>query len=202
MIEAAEYLVAEHGMAALTFKDVQVRAGQLNKSAAKYHFGSREGLIKAVLEERMAPVDARRRLILDELLADSERPTLRQLVETHIHPLAEHTLLRTDSRYARFLVQALFDPKLAEIIWKQVEAESFRQVTDMIVATIPAPAGLARLRADQILTHVIVTLATWEAKPRSRSQSRVLVLDLVETSLGIARADVSPSITSFFGASQ
>ncbi len=36
---AAERIVAERGMPALTLKDVQLAANQANKSAAKYHFG-------------------------------------------------------------------------------------------------------------------------------------------------------------------
>ncbi|MCU1639860.1 MAG: taurine dioxygenase [Nocardia sp.] len=45
MIDAAERLIAERGLAAVTLQDVQNAAGQSNRSAAKYHFGSRDGLL-------------------------------------------------------------------------------------------------------------------------------------------------------------
>ena len=54
MIDAAERLAAERGMAAMSLREVQAAAGQRNKSAAQYHFGSRAGLIEARSCERFA----------------------------------------------------------------------------------------------------------------------------------------------------
>ena len=47
MIDAGERLAAERGIAAMSLREVQAAAGQRNKSAAQYHFGSRTGLIEA-----------------------------------------------------------------------------------------------------------------------------------------------------------
>ncbi|MDH6679757.1 RecA-family ATPase [Rhodococcus sp. LBL1] len=44
MIEAAERLITERGMQALTLEHVQIAANQSNKSAAKYHSGSRHSV--------------------------------------------------------------------------------------------------------------------------------------------------------------
>ncbi|NKS02706.1 TetR family transcriptional regulator, partial [Rhodococcus hoagii] len=81
MLVAAERIVAERGMPALTLKDVQLAANQANKSAAKYHFGSRDGLIEALVELRMTPVNARRQELLDEIGRLGGPPTVRQAVE-------------------------------------------------------------------------------------------------------------------------
>ena len=54
MIDAAERLASERGLGAMSLRDVMAEAGQRNKSAAQYHFGSREGLVEAVIEARMA----------------------------------------------------------------------------------------------------------------------------------------------------
>ena len=93
MIDAAERLVAERGLAALTLRDVQTEAGQANKSAAQYHFGSREGLLAAVVESRMRPAGERRRELLDTIDLDANPPTMRALVEALVLPLAEQTHL-------------------------------------------------------------------------------------------------------------
>jgi AcrR family transcriptional regulator len=50
MVDAAERLMAERGIAAVSLREVQDAAEQRNKSAAHYHFGSREGLIRAIIE--------------------------------------------------------------------------------------------------------------------------------------------------------
>ena len=112
MIDAAERLVAERGLAALTLRDVQTEAGQANKSAAQYHFGSREGLLAAVVESRMRPAGERRRELLDTIDLDANPPTMRALVEALVLPLAEQTIYREGTLYARFLVQSIFDPAM------------------------------------------------------------------------------------------
>ena len=56
MISPAERLVAEQGLAAMSFREVQVLADQKNKSAARRHFGSRAGRIEAAVATRMGAV--------------------------------------------------------------------------------------------------------------------------------------------------
>ncbi|HEY9555614.1 MAG TPA: TetR family transcriptional regulator, partial [Acidimicrobiales bacterium] len=80
MIEAAERLAAEQGLAAMSLREVQAAAGQRNKSAAQYHFGSRAGLVEAVIANRMGPINEARLAMLAELDAGIEPPSLRDLV--------------------------------------------------------------------------------------------------------------------------
>src|SRR5262245_54265440 len=89
MIDAAERIAAERGLAAMSLREVQAAAGQRNKSAAQYHFGSKEGLVEAIATERMGAVGVRRRQMLDAL---GPSPTRRELVEALVAPLAEHVL--------------------------------------------------------------------------------------------------------------
>ena len=69
MIDAAERLIAERGLGALSLREVATTAGQRNHSAVQYHFGSRAGLVEAVFDTRMTPIDARRA----EMLVGLER---------------------------------------------------------------------------------------------------------------------------------
>src|SRR5690349_16572072 len=114
MIDAAERIAAERGLAAMALREVQAAAGQRNKSAAQYHFGSKEGLVEAIATERLGAVGARRRQILDDL---GPEPSRRALVEAVVVPLAEHVLLApTPSHWARFQVQAAHDPTFARAV--------------------------------------------------------------------------------------
>lgn len=54
LIEAALAAFAEHGINGVSMRTVTARAGQLNQSAISYHFGSKEGLVAAVLAHVMA----------------------------------------------------------------------------------------------------------------------------------------------------
>jgi AcrR family transcriptional regulator len=51
LVEAATEAFAEHGVFAASLVDITRRAGQRNRGAVHYHFGTREGLLVAVLEQ-------------------------------------------------------------------------------------------------------------------------------------------------------
>lgn len=51
LVEAATRTFAEDGVFAASLVEVTRRAGQRNRGAVHYHFGSREGLLVAVLEQ-------------------------------------------------------------------------------------------------------------------------------------------------------
>ncbi|MGF7121097.1 TetR/AcrR family transcriptional regulator [Rhodococcus sp. AG1013] len=199
MIDAAERLVAERGMPAMTLKDVQIAADQSNKSAAKYHFGSRDGLIEAVVEARMSPVDRRRQEILDEWARQGLSPTPRQVVEALVQPLAAQTLGRPGSRYARFLVQATFDPALADIIQKHMSAKSFRHMHDLLVNLAEVPREVAAWRASDAITLAMVTLAMREGQDRTPRQTAAIVSDLVDICVAVLTAPMSPETTEITG---
>ena len=51
LIDAATRAFAEHGVDAASLVEITRRAGQRNRGAVHYHFGGRDGLLVAVLEE-------------------------------------------------------------------------------------------------------------------------------------------------------
>lgn len=108
LIEAAERLIAEKGLADVSTREILQEAGQRNQSALQYHFGSKSGLIGATINERTSQIDIHRQ----ELIAAIEgKPTLRQIVEVMVLPLTE--LIRNDAagkNYLIFLSQAITRP--------------------------------------------------------------------------------------------
>lgn len=56
---AAERLVGERGIAALSLREAAGSAGARNNSAAQYHFGTEDGLIDAIFELRMGTITRR-----------------------------------------------------------------------------------------------------------------------------------------------
>ena len=50
LLDVAEQLFAEHGIDAVSLSQILETAGQRNKSAIYYHFGSKAGLIAAIAE--------------------------------------------------------------------------------------------------------------------------------------------------------
>jgi hypothetical protein len=141
MIEAAERLITERGMQALTLEDVQIAANQSNKSAAKYHSGSRHSFMGAFVEMHTSEVDSRRqRAVRLADRPDGDRSPIR--------PLTAETVGRPDSKDARLLVQAVFDPALANVIHQHVRADSYRRVHTMVIDLSPATRPVGEWRTD------------------------------------------------------
>lgn len=103
LILAAERLFAEQGIEAVALRHVNQAANQRNMSAAHYHFGSREGLVRAVLMYRWPDLDRRRGEMLEN------RPGARDLrfyLEAFIGPLIEELTPREEGNYyLRFMQQ-------------------------------------------------------------------------------------------------
>ena len=103
LILAAERLFAERGIEAVSLRQINQAANHRNMSAAHYHFGSREGLLEAVLMYRLPLIDARRRALLSR--PDAKRD-LRFFLEAFILPLSEELAPRPEGNcYIRFMQQ-------------------------------------------------------------------------------------------------
>ena len=103
LILAAERLFAERGIEAVALRHVNQAANQKNMSAAHYHFGSREGLIRAVLMYRWPELDKRRGELLRRDVDDKD---IRFYLEAFIKPLIEQLKPRDEGNYyIRFMQQ-------------------------------------------------------------------------------------------------
>ena len=195
MIDAGERLAAERGIAAMSLREVQAAAGQRNKSAAQYHFGSRTGLIEAITASRMAPINEVRRRMLDELDESTAEPTLRQVVEAIVHPLAEATL-RRGSCWARFLAQGLADPEINEVVRRTFEAGPYRDALHRLLAALTdVPEQLRQRRVDHAIGVLVLSLASSEtvlaAGGRATIPIDALVADLVDICTAVLEAPAS-----------
>lgn len=85
---AAERLFAERGIDATTLAQINKAASQRNRSAVQYHFGSKQGVIHAILDKHTPGIELRRHAMLDEIETAGE-PSLRALAEALVLPVAE-----------------------------------------------------------------------------------------------------------------
>lgn len=87
LLRAAEELWARDGVDTVSLREINRRAKQRNGNAVHYHFGSREGLLAAVLARHEPAVEASRHLLLDQY-EGSGHPDLRVLAGALVRPLA------------------------------------------------------------------------------------------------------------------
>ena len=98
---AAERLVAKRGIGNVSIREIVATAGQKNESALQYHFGNLAGLIQAIQRERSDEIRAMRQILLDELLAETSSPTLRQVCALMVQPVFE--LAKGDAGFRHFV---------------------------------------------------------------------------------------------------
>ncbi|MBM4059933.1 MAG: TetR/AcrR family transcriptional regulator [Planctomycetes bacterium] len=82
LLDAAERLFGEQGYSATSLRQLTAAAGT-NLAAVNYHFGGKQGLCKAVLARRIAPINAERFRRLDRL---RRRPGLEAIVRAFLEP--------------------------------------------------------------------------------------------------------------------
>ncbi len=86
MIRAAETEFAARGIDAVSLRELSRLAGQRNNTALQYHFGGRDGLLRAVVDKHNVAVSERRHALLDHLEATGDY-SLRDLSSAFVMPL-------------------------------------------------------------------------------------------------------------------
>jgi len=103
LILAAERLFGEQGIDAVALRHVNNAANQKNMSAAHYHFGSRDGLVEAVLMYRLPGLDQRRAALLKSEAATKD---IAFYLNAFVRPLIQELMPREEgNHYIRFMQQ-------------------------------------------------------------------------------------------------
>jgi AcrR family transcriptional regulator len=88
LLDAAAHEFAEHGVWNASLIEVTRRAGQRNRAALRYHFGSREAVLGAVLERHVEFLSQREGELLAKALATPD-DDVAAVVEAIVRPAAE-----------------------------------------------------------------------------------------------------------------
>jgi AcrR family transcriptional regulator len=109
LLDEAERLFAARGFEACSIRDI-VSAARANLGAVTYHFGSKKGLIQAVIERRLHPLNEERLRRLDqaESMAGAGGPALEEILAAAIAPTIR--LLREKPHFMRIIGRLLNSP--------------------------------------------------------------------------------------------
>jgi AcrR family transcriptional regulator len=198
LIEAATREFAEHGVHSASLLEVTRQAGQRNRGAVHYHFGSREGLLVAVLEQRVEALAERER----ELLAIArQRPVddLESAVEAIVRPAVELGDLGWEGRcYLVILAELVeddrekLDPEVIAVLERMGGWDAF----DLLSERTPPMAEEFRQERLSLVTGFILRAAADRARARERSMARPqlateqFIANLVAVVVGMLTAPV------------
>ena len=204
ILTAAERLYAEHGMFAVSNRQVSEAAGQGNNAAVGYHFGTKADLVLAIEQKHREPIEQLREEMVFELDAETGQGTeMRDWVGCLVCPLTEHlAVLGCDGSptwYARFAAQAMTDPAYYNIVVKDaLSSPSLVQVIDGInrcLPNLPTDVRYERnIMARNLLIHTCADLERSLAAGASlpRPSWRAAATGLIDAIVGLWLAPVTP----------
>lgn len=194
LMDAAEELYAKEGLGAVSNRRIAEHAGASNHSAVAYHFGSREGLITALVERHYAQL---RQYSERHLATLGDSPSLWDLVACRILPMVE--LMEAQpipSWRARFLAQAVKDPELRDRIIKMIsELGPINDVQNKYLSNIKEGNAQVMKARSGILGHMVSGLcAEYEEREEAGTHKGTWVdvgYFLVDATTGMLSAPVT-----------
>lgn len=178
LLDAAERLFAEHGVAETSLRAITAAAGA-NVAAVNYYFGSREGLIEQLLARRLEPLNEVRLRMLEERAPRTPAEVLHALAGPALDLCFEHpNFARLASR-----LRADTDPR----VWEQYRLHQARFVATFQAAFAATRPDLTAEESARRLHYVLGAIHhVWAHAPLPPGQPRAEVVASFLTFYGTA----------------
>ncbi|MEW9548296.1 TetR family transcriptional regulator [Nonomuraea sp. NPDC050783] len=163
ILATAERLFAEHGVFAVSNRQVSEAAGQGNNAAVGYHFGTKADLVRAIVRRHAAGIERIRRAMLADarraMLADAAGSgEVRDWVACVVRPLTGHLeSLGTPTWFARFGAQLMTDPALRDVMIEHaLTSPTLVEVLGGLDRCLPGLPPEVRAERRQMTSHLMV----------------------------------------------
>ncbi|BBY61671.1 TetR/AcrR family transcriptional regulator [Mycolicibacterium sarraceniae] len=163
ILTAAERLFAEHGVFAVSNRQVSEAAGQGNNAAVGYHFGTKTDLVRAIEHKHAIPVEKLRAARVAALAGTNVQ--LRDWAECLVLPLTDHlTAMGNPTWYARFAAQVMADPAYQQTVTRDALAlPNLVTVLEGINRCLPDLPGHVRVERNIMARNLLMhTCAEYE----------------------------------------
>ncbi|MBV1686547.1 TetR/AcrR family transcriptional regulator [Novosphingobium sp. G106] len=158
LVDTAERLIGEHGLEAVSLRQISRAAGQGNNYAVQYHFGDLAGLIRAIQDRRMPAVERLRSALLAKVRAAGRQDDTRALTEVLYLPLLDLLDASGERRFARFVLAMLSLPDVERFGDGLVEAmPSAMEALELLCALHPALSMELILERQRLLAIMVLT---------------------------------------------
>ncbi|MFC0107968.1 TetR/AcrR family transcriptional regulator [Kibdelosporangium aridum] len=196
ILTVAERLFAEHGVFAVSNRQISEAAGQGNNTAVGYHFGTKADLVRAILRRHLVPIERIRTRMVAEI---GDSTDIRDWLACLVFPVGEHlAALGSPTRFARFTSHVLTEPSLRAIVIEETQSSSsLMRIVDGRNRCLPKlPPEVLAERGDmarQLMTHMVAEreLALAEGTPTPRASWHDAATGLVDALVGLWLAPVS-----------
>lgn len=198
LMEVAERLFATRGIEAVTLREIQEAAGQSNTSVIRYHFGSRDGLIRALIAYRQHTLGTDRQQMLETMREEGKEADPRAVVWLLVRPLANS--IKAGEMFVAFLARLSEDPRARSDYWPEhLEDEWTQDKLEELVdgALQDLPERIRRGRTFQLYISLINVLAA--AARSGHGMGEAQLHNYVDAWVGMLTAPVSYETRAFLG---
>jgi len=209
LILVAEKLFADHGVEAVSLRQINTAAGSKNTSAIHYHFGSKDAVIQAIFDLRKAKIDEHRLHLLKQvdISSGTDYETVRLIVSGIVSPLADVVLPEgaEGRNYVRLLARIFCDPSFhfrEDLVLGNLYLTGMRFARDHILDILTdIPEEILKERMRWISTHFVFALSNyaWEALRRQERpihESQLFFETLIDYETAALVAPPSPRAKS------
>lgn len=165
LLLTAEQLFAQEGFEAVSTRKVSREAGQKNHSALQYHFGNKEGLLSAILDYRIKPINELRERRLNDLLSRSRAPTVNGLVAAFVEPFSEQLRNPVEqTAYLSLLAQLFSYRRGRELYNKHSEMNrALHDISEQLINCLDScPLPVMHMRLQLMGRQSILAVAEWD----------------------------------------
>ncbi|MEV6643628.1 TetR family transcriptional regulator [Amycolatopsis sp. NPDC051371] len=196
ILTAAERLYAEHGVLAVSNRQISEAAGQGNNTAVGYHFGTRADLVRAIARRHSERVEELRARMLAAL---DDGAGLRDWVACLVHPSTEYLAAAgRPSWFARFTAQVMTEPSLrSAVAVETLSSPSLARTVDGLSRCLPELPAEVRAERNamtrQLLIHTMAERerAVAEGGDTPRASWREAATGLTDALVGLWLAPVT-----------
>lgn len=199
LLVAATRAFAEHGVTNASLLDITRQAGQRNRGAVHYHFGSREGLLAAVLEQHAAFLSERETRLL-EVARTRPHDDLASALEALVRPATELSETGWSGRCYLVIVADLIADEQHDTdpdVHAALERSGGVPVYALITERMPEMSEDLRTERLALVTSFILRSIGDRARAEERGSTQRLALDtetfvrnLVSMCTSMLRADL------------
>lgn len=180
LIDAAARLMAEHGINSVSLTEIVRAANQANRSTIHYHFGSRDALLRAVLQRHKEVVIRRRAELVEDALLSADSDA-RAAAAVFIRPVAELAAGGWRERAFLCIVSELIsDPdRSSDDIKSFIGEMGGERAVDLLLERCPPLPPRVRAERIALVARFINRAAADRARflQRRGSRARILLSD-------------------------
>lgn len=198
ILVAAERMFAEHGVFAVSNRQISEAAGQGNNTAVGYHFGTKTDLVRAIIRGHTDEIERLRERMLAGM---SDSADVRDWFACLVRPGTEHLAeLGCPTWFSRFSAQLMTDPALRPIMVEEsLSSPALQRTLDGLNRSLPdLPDEVRAERADmarQLMVHMNAERerALADGTPTPREDWDRAATGLIDALVGLWLAPVTSS---------